>query len=82
MSSSGDHPRFIDAVSECLTIPKKRVEVSCHQPLLEHNRFSPISEMVSDSLEEEMMLVNWVNPKESDREEEERQLMEDRKSVV
>ena len=32
--------------------------------------------MGSDSLEEEMMLVNWVNPKELDREEEERQVME------
>ena len=75
-SSSGDHPDFFDAMAECSTTPVKRVELSCNQPLLEQNRFSPISEMVSDSLEEEMMLVNWVNPTESDRDEKERQLME------
>ena len=63
----GDHPRFTDAVLECLTIPEKRVEVSCHQPLLEHNRFSPISEMVSDSFDEETLVLNWVNPMKSDR---------------
>ena len=74
--SSGDHPRFTEAVSECLTIPEKRTEVSCHQPLLEHNRFSPISEMVSDSFDEETLVLNWVNPTESDRDEEELQLME------
>ena len=74
--SSGDHAGFFDAMAECLTTPVKRAELSCNQPLLEQNRFSPISEMVLDSFKEEMMLVNWVNPKESDRDEEERQLME------
>ena len=75
-SSSGDHSDIFDAMAECSTTPVQRAELSYTQPLLEQNRFSPISEMVSDSLEEEMMMVNWVNPKESDREEEERQLME------
>jgi len=76
VSSSGDHPRFTDAVAESSTIPEKRAEVSCHQPLLEQNRFSPISEMVSDSFDEETLVLNWVNPTESDRDEEEWQLME------
>ena len=32
--------------------------------------------MVSDSFEEETLLLNWVNPTELDRDEEEQQLME------
>ena len=32
--------------------------------------------MVLDSFEEETLLLNWVNPTESDKDEEERQLME------
>ena len=76
VSSSGNHPNFADVVAKSLTIPVKRAEVSCHQPLPEQNRFSPISEKVSDSFDEETMLLNWVNPTESDRDEEERQLME------
>ena len=32
--------------------------------------------MVSDSFDEETLVLNWVNPTESDRDEEERQLME------
>ena len=32
--------------------------------------------MVSDSFEEELLLLNWVNPTKSDRDEEEQQLME------
>ena len=76
VSSSGNHPNFADVVAKSLTIPVKRAKVSCHQPLLDQNRFSPISEKVSDSFDEETMLLNWVNPTESDRDEEERQLME------
>ena len=76
VSSSSDHPSFADVVAKSLTIPVKRAEVSCHQPLLEQNRFSPISEKVSDSFDEETMLLNWVNPTELDRDEEEWQLME------
>ena len=45
--------------------------MSRHQPLLEQNKFSPISGLVSDSFEEESMLLNWINPTESDRDEEE-----------
>ncbi|KAK7828851.1 hypothetical protein CFP56_029888 [Quercus suber] len=76
VSSSGDHPRLTNVVAESPTVPVKRAEVSCHQPLLEQNRFSPISEMASNSFDEETRLLNWVNPMESDRDEEERQLME------
>ena len=50
--------------------------MSCHLPLLEQNKFSLVSELVSDSFKEESPLLNWVNPTESDRDEEERQLME------
>ena len=70
------HGSSSGAMAECSTTPEKRAEESCHQPLLEQNRFSPISEMVSDSLEEETLLLNWVNHTESVREEEEQQLME------
>nr|POE64321.1 hypothetical protein CFP56_49863 [Quercus suber] len=76
VSSSGDHPRFTDAVAESSKVPVERAEVSCHQPLLEQNRFSPISKMVSDSFDEETLLLNWVNPMELDRDEEKQQLME------
>ena len=76
MSSFGDHPRFTVAMVECSTTPVKRAEVSCHQPLLEQNRFSPISEIVSGSFDEETLVLNWVNPTESDRDEEGLQLME------
>nr|POE91495.1 hypothetical protein CFP56_14605 [Quercus suber] len=58
VSSSGDHPRLTDAVAESPTVPVKRAEVSRHQPLLEQNRFSPISEMASDSFDEETRLLN------------------------
>ncbi|XP_030965029.1 uncharacterized protein LOC115986306 [Quercus lobata] len=54
----------------------ERAEVSCNQPLLDRNHFSPISELVSDSFEEEMLLLNWVNPTGSYKDEEDWQLME------
>ena len=76
ISNSVAHPCFTNAVAECSTTPVKRAEVSCHQPLLEQNKFSPISGLVSDSFEEESLLLNWINPTESDRDEEEQQLME------
>ena len=76
VSNSIGHPGFTDAVAGCSKTPVKRAEVSCHLPLLEQNKFSLVSELVSDSFEEESLLLNWVNPTESDRDEEERQLME------
>ena len=80
LSNSVDHPSFTDTAVGCSMTPVKRAEVSCNQPLLEQNRFSPISELVSDSFEKEMLLLNWVlnwvNPKGSDKDEEDRQLME------
>ena len=30
--------------------------------MLEHNRFSPFSELVSDSVKDDILLLNWVNP--------------------
>ena len=74
--NSVGHPSFTDAVAGCLTTPVKRAEESCHQPLLEQNKFSLIFELVSDSFEKKSLLLNWVNPTESDGDEEERQLME------
>ena len=70
------HPSFTDAMAGCSTTPVKRAEVSCHQALLEQNKFSPISKLVSDSFEEELLLLNWVSPTESDGDEEEWKLME------
>ena len=80
VSKSNGQPSFINIVDSskvgCSTTPVKIVEVSCHQSLLEQNCFSPISELVLDSFEEEMLLLNWVNPTVSDKDEEDRQLME------
>ena len=80
VSNSDGHPNFIDTMDSsnawCLTMPVKFAEVSCHQPLLEQNRLSPISELVSDFFEEETLLLNWVNPTRSDKDEEDWQLME------
>ena len=70
------HPSFTDAMAGCSTTLVKRAEVSCHQALLEQNKFSPISKLVSDSFEEELLLLNWVSPTESDGDEEEWKLME------
>ena len=74
--NSDGHPSFIDTVVRCSTTPVKRAEVSCHQPLLEQNHFSPISELVSDSFDENKLLLNWVNPTRSDKDEEDRQLLD------
>lgn len=78
--NSNGHLSLTDTVDSsnvgCSTMPVKIAEVSCHQPLLEQNHFSPISELVSDSFEEETLLLNWVNPKGSDKDKEDRQLME------
>ena len=80
VSNSDGLPNLTDIVVGCSTTPMKRAKVSCNQPLLEQNCFSPISELVSDSFEEEMLLLNWVlnwvNPKGFDKDEEDRQLME------
>nr|POF10255.1 hypothetical protein CFP56_49590 [Quercus suber] len=75
-SSFGDHPRFSDTVAESTKVPVERAEVCCHQPLLEQNRFSPNSEMVSVSFDKETLLLNWENLIKLDRDEEEWQLME------
>ena len=76
VSNSNGHPSFIDTVVGCSMTPIKRAKVSCSQPLLKQNHFSPIFELVSNSFEEEMLLLNWVNPTESNKDEEDRQLME------
>ena len=57
-------------------MPVKIAKVSCHQSLLEQNRFSLISELVSDSFKEETLLLNWVNPMGFNKDEEDQQLME------
>ena len=80
VSNSDDQPSFVDTMDSsnagCSTTPMKIVEVSCHRSLLEQNRFSPISELVSDSFEKEMLLLNLVNPTGFNNDEEDRQLME------
>ena len=76
LANSVDHPSFIDTAVGCSTALVKRAEVLCHQSLLEQNRFSPISELASDSFEEEKLLLNWAKPTGSDTDEEDRQLMD------
>ncbi|KAK9997824.1 hypothetical protein SO802_017427 [Lithocarpus litseifolius] len=76
VSNSDGHFSFTDSMVGCSTTIVKRAEVSCHQPLLEQNRFSPMSELGSDSFEKETLLLNWVNPTGSDKDEEDRQLSE------
>ncbi|KAK9997579.1 hypothetical protein SO802_022265 [Lithocarpus litseifolius] len=63
------------ADEECSTLRVESAEVSCHQPLLVKNRFAPFSELVSDSSADEMLMLNWVHPTGSDKDEEDRQLM-------
>ena len=80
VSNSANHPSFVNTMDSsnagCSTTPMKIAEVSCHRSLLEQNRFSPISELVSDSFEKETLLLNWVNPTGFNNDEEDRQLME------
>ena len=75
LANSVDHPNFTNITVGCSTALVKRAEVLRHQSLLEQNRFSPISELASDSFEEEKLLLNWVKPTGSDTDEEDRQLM-------
>ena len=75
LANSVDHPNFTDIAVGCSTALVKRAEVLSHQSLLEQNRFSPISELASDSFEEEKLLLNWVKPTGSDTDEEDRHLM-------
>ncbi|KAL0002319.1 hypothetical protein SO802_016100 [Lithocarpus litseifolius] len=76
VSNSNGHPSFNDSVVGCSTSTVKRAEMFCHQTLLERNRFSPISELGSDSFEEETLLLDWVNPTGSDKDKEDCQLTE------
>ena len=80
VSNFDGQPSFIDTVDfsnvGCSTTLVKIAKVSCHQSLLEQNRFSLISELVSDSFKEETLLLNWVNPTRSDKDKEDQQLME------
>ena len=73
VSNSNGQPSFINTVDSskagCSTTPIKIAEVSCHQSLLEQNCFSPISELVLGSFEEETLLLNWVIPMRSDKDE-------------
>ena len=64
-----DHPSFTDTTGRCSTTLVKRAEGLCHQSLMEQNRSSPTSKLVSDSFEEEKLLLNWVNPTGSDTDE-------------
>ena len=75
LANSVDHPNFTDIAVGCSTALVTRAEVLSHQSLLEQNRFSPISELASDSFEEEKLLLNWVKPTGSDTDEEDRHLM-------
>ena len=67
-----DHPSFTDTTGGCSTTLVKRAEGLCHQSLMEQNRSSPTSKLVSDSFEEEKLLLNWVNPTGSDTDEKDR----------
>ena len=33
----------------------------CHQQMLRQNRFSPLFELVSDSIKDDTLMLNWDN---------------------
>ena len=60
----------------CPTMHSMSSNMHFHQSLLEQNRFSPLSELVSDTFKEENLLLNWVNPTGSNKDEDDQKLLE------
>ena len=36
-------------------------DMLCHQQVLRQNRFSPLFELVSDSIKDDTLMLNWDN---------------------
>nr|POE89180.1 hypothetical protein CFP56_59774 [Quercus suber] len=80
VSNSNGQSSFTNPVDSlivgCPMMHSMSSDMRCHQSLLEQNRFSPLSKLVSDTFKEENLLLNWVNPTGSDKDEDDRKLLE------